>query len=299
MRLSALFEEFCKYLSAEKGAAPKSIATYRFCFADFIEFVRLEVKAPVAISHFTVETCRSYQYALDTRGLVPNTVRLRLAVLSSFGRWGVRHGRLRVNPIDRLTRPRKKTKLPRVPRFTAVESWLSNGLDPRAKAVVALMSYGGLRRSELAALDIGDYDAGFGLRRVQGKGGDEAGVALPVVAREIVDTYLHDRDVSNPNAPLFTVRYRTLGGKTREVRMTDRRVYKLVKQIGVHVGAPQLHPHALRHACAAELLRRTNNLRAVQTHLRHADIQTTTIYTRLAQPEMVSIVGVFDGISVP
>jgi site-specific recombinase XerC len=33
----------------------------------------------------------------------------------------------------------------------------------------------------------------------------------------------------------------------------------------------------LRKACAEELLRRTGgNLRAVQAHLRHADIQTTT-----------------------
>jgi len=39
---------------------------------------------------------------------------------------------------------------------------------------------------------------------------------------------------------------------------------------------PALHPHALRHACGAELLRRTKNLRVVQQQLRHVDIQTTT-----------------------
>jgi hypothetical protein len=32
----------------------------------------------------------------------------------------------------------------------------------------------------------------------------------------------------------------------------------------------------------------------VQEHLRHADIQTTTLYTRLTQEELQKVVGVFD-----
>ena len=51
----------------------------------------------------------------------------------------------------------------------------------RDRAVVALLGYGGLRRSEVVALDIGDYDSKLGLRRVKGKGEQEAAVALPQV----------------------------------------------------------------------------------------------------------------------
>jgi len=43
--------------------------------------------------------------------------------------------------------------------------------DVRDKALVALMCYGGLRRSEIVVLDVGDVAPGPGLRRVQGKGG--------------------------------------------------------------------------------------------------------------------------------
>jgi len=43
------------------------------------------------------------------------------------------------------------------------------------------------------------------------------------------------------------------------------------------------------------LLRRTGgNLRVVQEHLCHADIQTTTMYTRLTQHELQQAVTVFD-----
>jgi len=41
-----------------------------------------------------------------------------------------------------------------------------------------------------------------------------------------------------------------------------------------------------RHACGAELLRRTKNLRVVQEQLRHVDVQTTTGYTRLTQQDV-------------
>ena len=95
--------------------------------------------------------------------------------------------------------------------------------------------------------------------------------------------------------PLFVVRFRSTGAQWRERRISAHRVWKLIKSLGRRAGVPDLHPHAFRHSCGAELLRRTGgNLRAVQEHLRHTDIQTTTIYTRLTQPELQKVVSVFD-----
>ena len=77
--------------------------------------------------------------------------------------------------------------------------------------------------------------------------------------------------------------------------MRDHRVFKIVKALGKQVGLAQLRPHAFRHSCGVELLRRTRgNLRAVQEHLRHSAIQTTTLYTRLTQDELQRVVSVFD-----
>jgi site-specific recombinase XerC len=45
---------------------------------------------------------------------------------------------------------------------------------------------------------------------------------------------------------------------------------------------------------AVELLRRSRNLRAVQAHLRHSDIQTTTVYTEMTQTELQKVVNLFD-----
>ncbi len=296
MRLSALFDEFCHYLRVEKEAAPRTIETYRWCFRDYESFVMKQVGGTVLVAQFTAETCRAYQYDLAARGLQTSSIRVRLATLGSFGKWAVRRDKLPRNPVDVLTRPRRKARLPRVPRWETVELLLKQCTDPREKALVALMCFGGLRRSEIVALDVGDVAPGLGLRRVRGKGGAEAAVLLPEVAQKMVADYIAmERATAGATEPLFLSRFKTQGGQVVEGRMTDHRVWKIVKAIGARVGVPELHPHAFRHSCGVELLRRSNgNLRAVQAHLRHADIQTTTVYTRLTQSDVQKVISQFD-----
>jgi site-specific recombinase XerD len=286
MRLSALFEEFCHFLRVEKEATPATIATYRWCFGDFVAFVMKQVGGTVLLTHFTEETCRSYQYDLAGRELKSGTIRLRVATLGSFGKWMVRRDKLVGNPVDRLTRPRRKGRVPAVPTWDTVKTLLGLcGL--RERAMLALMAYGGLRRGEVAALDVGDVAPDFGLRRVMGKGGHEVSVALPAPARAILRDYMATERAGLPaTAPLFVVMYENRVGQCIERRITGQRIWKVVKAVGARAGLPALHPHALRHACGPELLRRTKNLRVVQEQLRHVDVQTTTGYTRLTQQDV-------------
>src|SRR5947208_3915344 len=156
MRLSALFEEFVTFLGVEQEAAPRSIETYRWCFGDFLAFIMQEVGGTVLVTHFTAERCRAYQYALATRGLQANSIRVRLATLGSFGKWAVRREKLDRNPLDLLTRPRRKARLPRVPRWETVQRLLAES-NLRERATVALMAYSALRRSGVVAVDAGAY----------------------------------------------------------------------------------------------------------------------------------------------
>jgi site-specific recombinase XerD len=157
------------------------------------------------------------------------------------------------------------------------------------------MVYGGLRRGEVAALDVGDVALEFGLRRVQAKGGHEVPVVLPARARVILREYLATERAGAPvTAPLFVVTYKQQSGQRVERRISGQRLGKLVNAVGTRAGIPALHPHALRHACAVELLRRTKNLRIVQEHLRHEDVQTTTGYTRITQQDVKQALETFD-----
>ena len=295
LTLHPLFEEFCHYLRVEKEAAPRTIETYRWCFRNYESFVMEEIGATVLVTHLTAETCRAYQYHLAARELRTSSIRVRLATLGSLGKWAVRRDRLPRNPVDVLTRPRRKARLPRVPRWETVERLLKDCNNPRDKALVGLMCYGGLRRSEIVALEVGDVAPGLDLRRVQGKGGVETAVPLPEVAQGILADYIATvRANANVTQPLFLSRFKTKGGQVVEERMKGHRVWKVVGALGVRMGVPDLHPHAFRHSCGVELLRRSRgNLRAVQEHLRHADIQTT-VYTRLTQSDLQKVISEFD-----
>ena len=154
----------------------------------------------------------------------------------------------------------------------------------------------GAGRAETTGGFVGDVASGLSLRRVQGKGGTEVAVPLPAVARKILGDYIAMvRMKAAPTEPLFVSRFKAKGGRVVEGRMKSHRVWKVTKAIGARGGVPELHPHAFRHSCGVELLRRSNgNLRAVQEHLRHADIQTTTVYTRLKQSYLQKVISAFD-----
>jgi len=231
MRLSALFEEFLAFLRVEQEAARRTVSTYQWCFSDFMEFSRQRLGDTVLVAHFDSELCRAYHYDLARRGLQTISIRVRLATLGSFGKWAVRHDRLERSPLDRLTRPKRKKRLPVVPRWDAVEALLGRCSHLRNRAILALLAYGGLRRSEVVSLNVGDFAPDFGLRRVQGKGGHEAALPLPQVARTVLSEYAAtQRRGAKPSDPLFVVRFKTKPGAWREERMRDHRVSRLSKR---------------------------------------------------------------------
>jgi integrase len=229
-----------------------------------------------------------YRAGLLSSDLAPNTVSVRLAGLRSFLSWaGVMelHALPRESvrlalriPAGDLRRPYQVLSEPEIARVLAgVE-------EPRDRAMVAVLLGGGLRVSELVALDVRDLiEEGNGellLHVAHGKGGRSRTVPVRADVGELVRRYLalSGRRLGD-DGPLFLARDPGAGrrsGRGLSPRAIGYLVHRLANDAGVV--AKRISPHSLRHTYALRALRYSGNVVAVSKLLGHAQIATTQRY---------------------
>lgn len=132
----------------------------------------------------------------------------------------------------------------------------------------------GLRLAELAGLDLDD------LRdervRVLGKGGKPRQVPVGSRARQALQAWTGVRAAMA--APGETALFVGKRGTRLGHRAIQQRLALIARRRGLD---EHLHPHRLRHSFASHLLESSQDLRAVQELLGHANLSTTQVYTHL------------------
>ena len=119
---------------------------------------------------FTTTAIRDYQAHMATKTWSINTVRRRLVELNRFAGWLVERRHLQRSPMIGVSVPRRERRLPRVLDWSQVEQIVAGEPKPRDRAILALLAYGGLRRGEVMAADVGDYSREAPSLMVHGKG---------------------------------------------------------------------------------------------------------------------------------
>ncbi len=150
----------------------------------------------------------------------------------------------------------------------------------RNRALLGVLWRAGLRVSEALGLRPSDLDAGAGTLRIpRGKTGHRTAGLDPEAVAIAEQWMTHRRAVLGLNGrkPLFC----TLRGQTLQASY----VRSLLKRLAARVGIERrVHPHALRHTMAAELLREGASVRHIQLQLGHSDLSTTATYLESIQP---------------
>ena len=145
----------------------------------------------------------------------------------------------------------------------------------RDAALLALLYGCGLRRSEVVALELTDYDAGKVTVR-SGKGRKDRIVYAPTGGRAAVDAWLARRGIW-PGALLAPV---AKGGKIQQRRMTAQAVLLRLRFLADQAGISQFTPHDLRRSFVGELLDAGADISAVQQLAGHSNVSTTQRYDR-------------------
>lgn len=240
-----------------------------------------------ALTHDRVTRIRE---ALIGDGKAPATVNLTLVALRGIARSarnlgllsGEEFGRIEAVPRARGSRLPAGRAAARREIVAMLDACKANpgaegAAGLRDAAVLTLLAYTGLRRGEVAALDVASCIFGQQARlRVRGKGDKEREVPLAPQVVAALDAWLKIR--GRRHGRLFCRVDRN--GILLNGGLTDQAIWRIVTRRRDEAGLPRLTPHDLRRTWVGALLDEDVDLVTVQQLAGHADPKTTARYDR-------------------
>jgi integrase len=184
--------------------------------------------------------------------------------------------------IQKVEAPRgsRETKRRHVPDREVVKMFQVLAADdsPKARrdAAILAMAFGcGLRRDEIARLELGDFDRDEGEVRVIGKGNKERILPVPPEVWDYLDAYLAARG-DQAGRLFFAANNR--GGLTRRPISADA-VYHLARELAERAGVRDWSPHDARATFIGRVIGMAD-LSMAQKLAGHASAATTALYDR-------------------
>ncbi len=157
----------------------------------------------------------------------------------------------------------------------------SNDATPAGARDAALLACAdaGLRRAEIAQLDLADYDGDGSRLTVHGKGNKDRLVPLNDGQQRAISDWLAVRGDA-PGALLWPV---NKGGKLIARRITSQAVYNAMQKRGIKAGVSDFSPHDFRRTLVGDLLDAGADISTVQKIMGHASPTTTARYDRRSE----------------
>lgn len=236
----------------------------------FLEHVR---RTPDRVTPDMVFTY-AYGIGLSGRDPSPNTIRIRLAAVSSFYRFCQRLGVLDKNPVDQIDRPRTPQAPVRGLSTEEVRTLLQtipsssySGKRDRAITLACLLT--GRRRTEVVTLKGCDIQSVTGvgvLYTYRGKGGFRKMRQLPPPVVDAIERSLE---------PL---RLCDLADDDKVFRISVQGYYMNLRRYLRKAGLPDSGVHVLRHTAARLRREAGESVEDVMRFLDHSSLAITTTY---------------------
>jgi len=271
----------------------KSARTRRAYRLDVQHFMRtLGITTPAELRQADHKAVIAWErFMRETEHAAGSTIRRRLAALSSLYKHLVRHGYAARNPVGEVERPAINRDEGTTLAFSKVQARKVLDAPPedtvaglRDRAILSIGLQVGLRRAEIAMLNVGDLhqNRGYDSLRVARKGGRRDALAINPQTAARIRAYLdlagHGADI---DGPLF--RPLSHNGKRQDERRgmdpdaIDRVVRKYARALGLDRG---YSAHSMRATFITTALENGAQLEDVQKAAGHRDPSTTKLYDR-------------------
>jgi site-specific recombinase XerD len=277
--VDVLLDGYREYLVVERGLRPSTIGTYMWTARLFLSVVcgddpgRVESLTAGDVARFVVGVAEGRRASSVNTTVVGVRAVLRYCYA----------GGLIVTPLAQATPWLARGRVSSLPRLVAPGSaeLLLASFDrhtvvgARDFAIVTVFARLGLRVGELVAMEVGDIDWRRGELLVRSKGGWRDPLPLPVDVGDALVAYLSARGRDDEWRQVFLRVVPPRGP------MMPIAVNAVIRRACARVGLPDLGTHRLRHSVACDLLRRGAALPEIGQVLRHRELATTAVYTRV------------------
>ena len=227
-----------------------------------------------------------YRIALEQRRYAPSTINLRLAAVRRLAYEASDCGLLSLDLAAGIRRVKGAKRLGvRVGNWLTVEQAkkllaVHSGKhlrDLRNHAILAMLLGCGLRRAELIAVKIEDFelrDEHWVLANFIGKGRHMRTIPVPGWVKSAVDHWTKAADLQSG------VLFRAIGktGRVGNCGFTAKVIWSIVRETASSCDIGLIAPHDLRRTCARLCHQAGGELEQIQFLLGHVSVQTTERY---------------------
>lgn len=282
-------DSFLEYLEAERNYSSATIESYAKDLAEFQDFMEGQNPDASWASAQSDDVREWVIYLLDEQRLAASSVNRKLSALRSFYKYLRRMGRVSVNPMEKVTAPKKRKPLPHFVRESEMDRLLELTKEDRSfmgirdRLVLMVFYETGIRRAELLGMTDASVDLAARQIKVTGKRNKQRIVPFgEELAREF-DAYLNAREeLQGSKPPMLFV-------NENGSAMTESQVSILVKKyLSMVTTIEKKSPHVLRHSFATAMLNNHADLTSIQKLLGHESVATTEIYTHVSFEDLKS-----------
>lgn len=305
--LAAALTRFAEYQEHQQRASPRTVEHYHRDLDSLAIYVKNRTSPEVTLDELTLGLIRGW-LGQRAKERVSTTIARNVSALRTFLKFCLREGLMREDLARQLKAPKQRKKLPRsmsvpdtgrmmdAPREKPTMSSRRKGDNAfrrvaaaRDRAMLEIIYGSGLRVSESVGLNLDDVSMDTTTARIRGKGNKERMVPIGAESVTALREWLAVRHLArHPLSGDQDPQAVFLGRNGKRIGV--RQVQLLVAQYGeLATGAPGVHPHMLRHACATHMLDGGADLRVIQELLGHASLSTTQRYTHVSIERIMAV----------
>ncbi len=307
VRDGARLESFLEMMSAERGAAANTLASYERDLTDLREFLSSRGRS---LTEAATSDLSAYLTHLSAQGFAATSQARRLSSMRQFYRFLYSEGLRSDDPTGIIDAPRKGLTLPKTMSVADVNRLLGLAAQEAATAgpgqlarirmhlLLELLYATGMRVSELVSLPVKVLRQEGRFLMIRGKGNKDRMVLLSRAAIEAMEKYEAARKAVATEKSRAAKKAEAMESpwlfpsSSKEGHLPRQVFARDLKDIAIRAGLTPsaVSPHVLRHAFASHLLQNGADLRAVQELLGHSDISTTQIYTHVLEERLQELV---------